>query len=62
MNIRRLLVASRGREARTVPMMDVSIRARKVTRVMLARRTASLRPLRVCLAGSSLVVVGTVGS
>lgn len=43
---------------RTVPMMDVSRKERKVTRVRLPRRTASLRPFTWWLAGSLLFVAG----
>jgi hypothetical protein len=37
---------------RTVPIMDVSRKERKVTRVKLPRRPASLRPLTWWMAGS----------
>jgi hypothetical protein len=41
---------------RTVPIIDVSRTERKVTRVKLARRAASLRPLTWWLAGSVSLV------
>jgi hypothetical protein len=45
---------------RTVPTMAVSRRARKVTRVMLPRRMASLRPLIGWKGAPSLMLVGGV--
>ena len=57
-----LVGGDKGGGGHTVPRMEVSIRARKVTRVMLPRRVASLRPCSVCDGRSSLFVFGSVGA